>query len=89
MEPIVVNINTHVAKIGYDFERSLKLNTRSQIIKERPYNIKPISIKGLKAAFDNSKITLAFSPLTPPKEITPFFSSKFAVTFKVTLTTRS
>lgn len=36
IEPAVVKIKTIVAKMGYARDKSLKVNTLNQIIKERP-----------------------------------------------------
>lgn len=88
IDPKVVNRKTIVAKIGYALERSLKVNTLSQIMKEVAYNTRPTMMKGLKAAFESSITILLFSPDNPPKEITPFFRRIFAVTFIKTLVKR-
>jgi len=89
IDPKVVNKKTHVAKIGYDFERSLNVKTLSQIMKEQAYKTNPTRINGFAAALESSRRILVFSPLTPPKDITPFLSSILAVTLNVTLRSNS
>ncbi len=46
-EPMVVRMKTQVAKIGYDFDRSLKDRTRNQIKNDNPYRASPNNIYGL------------------------------------------
>lgn len=88
-DPNVVNKKTMVAKIGYALERSLNVKTLNHITKESPYRINPPIIKGLKAAFVNSRIKLDLFPLIPPMDLTPVFSRILAVTLNVTLIKRS
>lgn len=67
----------------------MNVRTRSQMRKERPYNIRPPMTKGLAATFRIFVIMLVVSAEIPPVFVTPVFRRMFAVTLKVTLTRRS